>query len=586
MSKQVRVLSVMIAVLFIVSLVVGCAPATPQVIEVPKEVIVEKAVIQTVVVEKEVAVEKQVVQTVVVEKQVKETVIVEKVVEKQVIVTPTPQAGAQRGGKVTYGQGGDIKNLDPFDMLSLNYPFFYNLYDSLIRYDNQLNIMPRLATSWVVDKDQTKITLNLRQGVKWHNGREFVADDVVKNFERGANDVKGLNVYGMLSPVFEKATAIDKYTVELQFKGPTPNLFDLLNAICMHAPESMDSLTTTAIGTGPFKLKEWIPGDHVTFVRFDDYWEEGKPYLDEWTIRPYGDYDALLDALEGGVVDIIYGVKPKDKDRLESAGKVLIPGQEGFIIYTVAINPPDSDMEQTPLADKRVRQAINYAMDRETIIEQALFGAGKRKVTHFPEWSIAYFEDLEQSYPFDLEKAKQLLTEAGYPNGGFTLNAILTPSDPAYEAWAVIHAADLKKLGIDVKIDVLDPATWTARRFGTKETNNRATYDLDYTGQGRQHLDPMGLWSNSGYRLKNSPIYPVEADWPEGFRELVMEAGSTVDKEKRRELFRKIVEIQLDQSVNVPLSWRYVFFGTQPYVHGVSFDVEDKIIMGDVWLSK
>ena len=179
---------------------------------------------------------------------------------------------------MSYGQTGDIKNLDPFDMLSLNYPLFYNLYDSLIRYDNELNIIPRLATSWVVDEDQTEITLNLRQGVKWHNGREFVADDVVKNFERGMSDVKGLNVYGMLSPVLESAEAIDTYTVKLTFKAPTPNLFDLLNAICMHAPESMDSLQTTAIGTGPFMLKEWIPGDHVTLVRFDDYWEEGKPY--------------------------------------------------------------------------------------------------------------------------------------------------------------------------------------------------------------------------------------------------------------------------------------------------------------------
>jgi ABC-type transport system substrate-binding protein len=154
------------------------------------------------------------------------------------VAPTTAPAAAQpvKGGKLTYGQVGDLKDLDPFDMLSLNYPFFYNLYDSLLRYDNKLGIHPRLATSWDVDKDQTKITLKLRQGVKWHNGREFVADDVVKNFERGTNDVKGLNVYGMLSPVFSKGTAIDQYTVQLEFKAPTPNLFDLLNAICMHAP--------------------------------------------------------------------------------------------------------------------------------------------------------------------------------------------------------------------------------------------------------------------------------------------------------------------------------------------------------------
>ena len=121
-----------IMLLVVISLLVAaCAAPTPQ--------IVEKEVIRTVVVEKEVPVEKKVVETVIVEKEV------------QVIVTPTPQSGAQQGGKLSYGQTGDIKNLDPFDMLSLNYPLFYNLYDSLIRYDNELNIMPRLATSWIVD---------------------------------------------------------------------------------------------------------------------------------------------------------------------------------------------------------------------------------------------------------------------------------------------------------------------------------------------------------------------------------------------------------------------------------------------------
>ena len=96
----------------------------------------------------------------------------------------------------------------------------------------------------------------------------------------------------------------------------------------------------------------------------------------------------------------------------------------------------------------------------------------------------------------------------------------------------------------------------------------------------------MGLWSNSGYRLKNSPVFPVEADWPAGFRDLVTQAGSTVDKDARRKIFRQIVEQQLDLSINVPLSWKYSFFGTQPNVKGLAFDVEDKIMLAEVWKSK
>lgn len=567
-------LLILIVGLTVMALVAACgASATPQ-------TVVEK-VVETVVVEKEVQGET---------KTVVETVVVEKEVEKVVTATPAPEEAMaedtpKHGGSVTYGQIGDILNFDPFQLSSVSYPMFQNLYDSLIRYDNQLNIEPRLAESWVLNDEGTQITLNLRHGVKWHNGRDFVADDVVKNFERGLNDEKGHNIHGMVHGVVDKVTAPDDYTVVIDFVAPTPNVFDILNGIFIHAPESMDSLESNAIGTGPFKLQEWIPGDHVTLVRNDDYWEDDKPYLDSWTFKPYEDYEAMLAAVQGGVIDIARNVVPKDKDFLEGQGLVLKPGQEGFILYTLTVNPPDPDQEPNPLSDKRVRCAINYALDRDTIIDQALYGAGKRLVTNFPEWSIAYFPEYNDRFPFDLDKAKELLTEAGYPDGGFELKAIVPTSDPAYEAMAVIHQADLAKLGITLNINVEDSAAYFVDHLGSPETNGSANFDLDYTGVGRQHLDPMGLWSNSPYRQFNSPIFPQE-DFPEGYVDLVTKAGQTVDKEERRALFQQITELQLDECINLPISWRYVFFATQPYVKDLAWDVEDRVIMAGVWLDK
>ena len=493
--------------------------------------------------------------------------------------------GPTQGGTVTYGQLGDIANFDPFQLSSVSYPMFQNLYDSLIRYDNALNIEPRLAESWELNEDSTQITLTLRQGVKWHNGRDFVADDVVKNFERGLSDEVGHNIHGTVNGVVDKVTAVDDHTVVIDFLAPTPNVFDILNTIFIHAPESMDSLENTAIGTGPFKLVEWIPGDHVTLERNDDYWEEGKPYLDGWTFTPYEDYEALLAAVQGGVIDIARNIVPKDVEFLEGQGLVLAPGQEGFILYTLTVNPPDPDQEPGPLSDKRVRCALNYAMDRDTIVDQALYGAGKRLVQNFPEWSIAYFPEYDDRYPFDLDKAKELLAEAGYPDGGFTLKAIVPASDPAYEAMAVIHQADLAQLGIELDIQVLDGAAYGPEHLGSPETNGSAPFDLDYTGVGRQHLDPMGLWSNSPYRHFNSPIFPRE-DFPGDKVELVTKAGQTVDPEERREIFKEIVELQLDQCTNLPVSWRYVFFATQPHVHDLAWDVEDRVIMADVWVDQ
>jgi len=377
---------VLVAGLIVLVLVAACgAAATPQ--TVVETVVVEKEVVETVIVEKEVEGETQ-------------TVVETVVVEKEVVVTATPdpaaeaeggeeeamaKGGPKRGGTVTYGQLGDITNFDPFQLSSVSYPMFQNLYDSLIRYDNELNIEPRLAESWELNEDSTQITLNLRQGVKWHNGRDFVADDVVKNFERGLSDELGHNIHGTVNGVVDKVTAVDDHTVVIDFLAPTPNVFDILNAIFIHAPESMDSLESSAIGTGPFKLVEWIPGDHVTLERNDDYWEEGKPYLDGWTFKPYEDYEALLAAVQGGVIDIARNIVPKDVEFLEGQGLVLKPGQEGFILYTITVNPPDPDQEPGPLSDKRVRCALNYALDRDTIVDQALYGAGKRLVQNFPE---------------------------------------------------------------------------------------------------------------------------------------------------------------------------------------------------------
>ena len=497
-----------------------------------------------------------------------------------------PVAGEPKaGGSLTYGQLGDISTLDPFQLLAVSYAVHRNLYDSLIQYDNKLNIVPMLAESWEANEEGTQITLNLRQGVKWHNGRDFVADDVVQNFERAMSDTTGYNVYAMVNGVVESAEALDDHTVVVNFVAPTPQMFDILNAMHMHAPESFSELDRNAIGTGPFKFQEWIPGDHITLVRNDEYWQEGKPYLDQWTFKPYADYESLVAALQGGVIDVASGIQAKDYEFLTGEGLNLVTGQEGFLLYTITVNPPDPDQEQGPLSDKRVRCAINYALDRETVVEQALYGAGKRLVTNFPEWSVAYFPEFDDRYPFDLDMARQLLAEAGYPDGGFTLRAIMPSSDPSYESVAVIHQADLAELGIDMEIQVLDSTTYTAVRFGSEENGNSGDYDLDYTGVGRQHLDPTGLFSNSSYRTQNSPVFP-QGDFPEGYVDLVTRAGQTTDVEERRELYRQINEIQLEECINLPYSWRYIYFGTQTDVHGLAYDVEDKVIFTDVWLDR
>ena len=554
MFGHMRLITVSLTTLVVVGLLGACSPqqATPDVVEVVKTVVVEQPVVETVV------------------------------VKEEVVVTATPVVEGKPGGTLVLGKMGDILNFNAFNLQFASYPVFHQLYDTLILYDPEKNIMPRLAESWAANEEGTQLTLNLRQGVRWHNGREFVADDVVANFELASDETTGRNMHAKVKNV-ENVTAPDDYTVVIDFKSPTPDMFDILDAMSLMAPETFDSLDTMAIGTGPFKFVEWIPGDHVALVRNDDYWEEGYPYLDEVIIKAYSDQQALVTAVETGVIDVAVGVPMNDLQRLEDANVATKRGQTGASLYTVTINPPDPDQEPGPLSDKRVRQAINYALDRETIVEQALFGVGMPTQVTFPTYSLGYFEEYTNRYPFDLDKAEELLAEAGYPDGGFELTAIYSSAYPEIGAMAQILQADLAKLGVDLKIEPLDSAAYNPRHLGSPETNGSGDFDLDFTFVGRTQLDPLGLFDNSPYRPRNSPVFPRE-DFPEGYVEALKAAGETIDKEERRQYFQQVAEIISEECVDVPISWRYVLFSYQPCVNGFDWDIQHRIRLAYTWL--
>ena len=502
------------------------------------------------------------------------------------------EEGPKSGGSLVVGTTDDIINFDAFSLGFVSYPMQNQCYDSLIIYDKKLNIQPRLATAWEANEEGTSVNLTLRDDVVWHNGRAFVADDVVQNINRALVPDTGSNVHGMVQTV-AGATANGEHSVTIDFLAPTPNMFDILNVMRIMAPESFDSLTNTCIGTGPFALKEWIPGDILTFTRNEDYWEEGRPYLDEVSFKPFDDLEALVAALETGIIDAAIAVPPKDYQRLLESGIEVEFGQGG-LLYSITVNPPDSDQPEGPLSDKRVRQAICWAVDRDAIVDQALFGVGGATVLAFPDYSVAYFEDLADHYFFDLAASAALLDEAGWVDSDgdgvrdkdgtkLVLNTITIQAFPETTDIGTILEADLATIGVEVDVEPLDSATYGPRHLGTPETNNSAVFDLDVTFVGRQHLDPMGLFDNSPYRPRSSPIFP-RGDFPEGYVENLQIAGSTFDREERRTAFRRVNEIILDACVDIPISWKYTLFARQSNVQGLDWTTNDELRVGDTWI--
>jgi len=508
------------------------------------------------------------------------------------VTLPTPKSG----GTFTVGTTGDILDFNAYWLSFFNYPTQHQLYDRLLIYDENLNAIPRLAESWTLSGDELTLTFNLRQGVKWHNGREFVADDVVANFERAMVKETGGNIFGKVQSV-GSVEALDDYTVVVQFDRPTPDMFDIFADFSMMAPESFDEIKSSAIGTGPFKLMEWIPGDHATFVRNEDYWAEGLPYLDEVIFKPYTDAEALVTALEEGLVDAAIAVPFKFYGRVLDAGLKTDFGPDGALIWNLLLRPPDPDQPQGPLSLKPFRQAINYAIDRETMVEQALYGVGKRTVVHWPEHSSAYFEEYADYYTFDLDKAKELLEEAGvtFDENGTALwegepivmEAITQAPRPATTDMAQILKADLNKIGVDIEIVPLDFSVYRPRHLGTAE-NPCSTYELNFAAAGRMHLDPMGLFLNTPYRISGSPTFCKEPfpDYWQEYIELVGAAGSTADVDEREAHFKALEVIMLEESWQVPTSWYYTTFAYQPYVKGFEVSMGVEIVARNAWLDK
>ncbi len=491
----------------------------------------------------------------------------------------TPEACAapgegQAGGRLTVGQIADFTTFDPFLLLFVNYPLQHQLFDRLIAMDHNLEVQPSLAESWEISEDGTQITFTLRSGVTFHNGRELEATDVVANIERARVEETGGNIFAKVQTV-ETVEAADASTVVVTFSAPTPNMLDIFDSISIIAPEAFETIQNQPIGTGPFTLKEWIPGDQIVFAKYENYWREGLPYLDEVVIKPFADGETLTLALESGQIDAAISLPYTNAQRLgESADVVLERGQEGALLYVLVINPPDASQEQTPLSNNLVRQAINHALNRQAIVDQALFGVGSATAVAFPATSPAFFEEQTERFPFDLDRARELLAEAGYADG-FAMEILAPTSFPESASMGQILAADLAQIGITAKITPMEAAVWTPRLMA-------GDYQATFTFIGRSHKDPLGLFDNSPFRISNSPVWP-EGDFPEGYAEAITGAGETVDPEARAEHFRAVNEIMLEQSIQIPISWKYTLFGWRSDVHGIDWSPDDEIKLGAAW---
>lgn len=481
--------------------------------------------------------------------------------------TASSAGSAAKQTTVTVGVVGDLNNLDPFVLSAVNFPMEENLYDQLLKLNNKVQSSPGLALSAKPSAGGKSVTLKLRQGVKFDSGAEMTAQDVVKNFNRALVKKTGGNVYGWLQGL-QGAEATSPTEVTLHFPAPAPQIFDVLGMMSIIDPADFEKLKSTAGGTGPFRLKEWVPGDHFTFVKNPAYWQSGVPLPDQVTVRVFDQPQSMVSSLRGGAIDIADAIPANSYKELSGSGFNMVKGQDGAEFYYIGLSP-----KKPPFDNKLVRQAIAHAMDKATMVKQVLYGLVQPIGTPFPSFSPAYFSEFDDPYPFDLAKAKALLAKAGHPNG--ISFSIPTPNNfPELGQMAQILQADLAKIGSHVKIQPMDPAQWYPILDG-------GTYEATFSFAGGTQMYPTLIAGSGNFAPAHNTVWPG-GNPPTAYAQGLKAAQSTLDPAAQKKALHQMVASLVEESWVVPVAQRQTFFALKKEVHGFRFGIFNQLRMAGV----
>jgi len=330
------------------------------------------------------------------------------------------------------------------------------VYDGLTQLDTEGQVVPGLAESWEYSDDGTAITFHLREGAEFTDGTPVTADAVKQSLERG-RDQENSTLAGQLRIVVG-IDVVDEQTVTVhldQADYQVPYLFAGKTGFIVNpaAFDDVGALATQPEGSGPFALTEFVPNAHADLEKNDDYWNADHIFIDDFSIVPVTDPATVVAGVSSGQWDVAI-VPPAQVQGAEAANL------EVETIKALTVRALDVNSTVTPFDDQRVLQAISHATDRQALVDAAYFGQGTPNWQPFPDGYVAHSPELDDLYPYDLDAAEQLLTEAGYPDG-LTITLSLTEDDTAL---AEVLQAQWAKAGIDVTLDVL-PAAAVAQNY-------------------------------------------------------------------------------------------------------------------------
>lgn len=367
------------------------------------------------------------------------------------------------GGSVVVGILQDLDSLDPHKAVAAGTnEVLFNIYEGLVKPDKDGNLVPAVASKWDITQQGKNYTFTMRDGVKFHNGDLVTVQDIVYSIKRGAGLLDTTDSSVVVSPALsniKEVNKLDDMRVELILKEADTELLGYLTTAIV--PEGAKELERDPVGTGPFAFVSYKPLESFVVEKNPDYYGE-KPYLDKVTFKIVANTDAASMELQSGAIDIFPYLTDDQANQL--SGKFNIAQGNMNLIQGLFLNN-----KKAPFDNIKVRQALNYAVDKQAILDMVAGGKGSIIGTNmFPAFKKYYVDSLKNMYSYNPEKAKELLKEAGFENSlTFT---ITVPSNYQYHVdTAQVLVEQLKAVGITAEIKLIEWATWLSDVYGNRE---------------------------------------------------------------------------------------------------------------------
>lgn len=476
---------------------------------------------------------------------------------------------AESGGTLRIGVNQDVLNFDPFALNFEHFPTIMAMYDALVRYDSDLNVSPSLATNWDVAADSRSVTVTLRDGVAFHDGGPVDAAAVVTTYERAMDPETGNNMLGFAVDI-EAVSAVDDSTVLIDFKHPLPELAitDILQAISIIDPAGIDDLATRAAGAGPFKFESWQPGVELVLTVNDNYWGSDGPHVDQIIYTVFDDSDAQLAAYNSGAIDIAWNIPLKDAASLSENN--ILRGHPGSLTYAFQLNA-----DRPPFDNPNMRQMLQYATNREGIVEAALFGQSQPTVLPWAQSSPAYDDALNTEYAFNLDRAQELF-DAGVAQGAPTSAVLnINSGTPQMLLMGQILQADLAKIGFDMEINSLDGAAF-ADFYVSKD------YGLITNFNGNLAKYPTRLTGNSTFRLEDNRGWPDGL--PQEYADAINQASTALTPSDQAAAFANLRDVLVDLSWVINIAYNQNTSAVSDSVSGAAVTVDTMLIVENIEL--